>query len=142
MCSKSKGDRHTLTMRGLGQCQEIASNSTGTWETGVLRLSQENSIVTIWDWASNYISISLEESHKLFSLARVFISYNSEVFKLCKLLYPLNKTPFGEPICKPDDSRSALIGGVGNGAWEPHSHPFHLPLNPSSLVKSPISRKQ
>lgn len=122
-------------MRGLGQCQEVASNSTGTWETGVLRLSQENSIVTIWDWASNYISISLEESHKLFSLARVFISYNSEVFKLCKLLYPLNKTPFGEPICKPDDSRSALIGG---GEWGLGASLSSLPSSPQPLFFSEV----
>lgn len=117
-------------MRGLGQCQEVASNPTGTWETGVLRVSQENSIVTIWDWASNYISISLEESHKLFSLARVFISYNSEVFKLCKLLYPLNKTPFGEPICKPDDSRSALINSQGMGPGSLTLIPSIFPLTP------------
>ena len=55
-----------------GQC-DVVPDSARAWGTGVTRLTQESSVVTIWDGARNYRSITLEESHKLFNPATVSV---------------------------------------------------------------------
>lgn len=97
-------------------------SSTGAWETRVTSLTQEKSIVTTWNWARNYVRCHPGRvSWNVQSGKSLYILQSSlEASNYCK-----QNLPFGKPICKPDESKSALLE-VGNGAWESHLSVFSL----------------